>query len=91
MIKLLSTKRYDKALHKFKKKYPELRDKYIKTITLLTENPFHPSLRLDKLKGRFSDYYSVSLKMQYRIMLDFLIEDDRILLIDIGGNELYEF
>jgi len=91
MIKLITTKRYDKSLAKFKKKHPQLRDKYKKTITLLVKYPHHPSLRLHKLKGTYSEYYSISLNMKYRIMLDFIIENDKIILIDIGGHELYEF
>ena len=28
--------------------------------------------------------------MQYRIMLDFIIKDEQVILLDIGGHELYE-
>ncbi|MBK8349388.1 MAG: type II toxin-antitoxin system RelE/ParE family toxin [Saprospiraceae bacterium] len=54
---------------------------------LLGADPSHPSLRLHKLKGNLSDLYSVSLNMQYRILLNFIIKDDQIILINIGDHD----
>jgi len=54
------------------------------------KDPNHPSLRLHKLKGKIDEYYSVSLNMKYRILLDFIIRKDVIILLDIGGHELYD-
>ena len=76
-----------KRLNTFQQKHPELKEKYIKTIKLLGVNPYHPSLRLHKLKGSLSDLYCVSLNMQYRILLDFIIKDDQIILINIGDHD----
>lgn len=87
MPKIVSTKYYEKRLHQFKIKHPELRRTYIKTIKLLETNPYHPSLRLHKLKGNLSDFHSVSLNMKYRILLDIIIKDDQIILIDIGDHD----
>ena len=65
-------------------------DKYYKTILLLGDNPKHPSLRLHKLKGPLHQFQSVSINMQYRIMIDFIVKDDVIYLLDIGEHdELY--
>ncbi|MFT4533298.1 MAG: mRNA-degrading endonuclease YafQ of YafQ-DinJ toxin-antitoxin module [Saprospiraceae bacterium] len=90
MPSILTTERYERSLAKFKKLHPEMREKYIKTLRLLGENPYHPALRLHKMKGKFEEYYSVSLNMKYRMMLDFIIKDDQVILINIGGHELYE-
>ncbi len=87
MPTIISTKHYEKRFKKFKKQHPELRDQYIKTIRLIGTDPAHPSLRLHKLKGGLSDFYSVSINMKYRIILDFIIRDDQIILIDIGSHE----
>jgi len=87
MPKIVTTTHYEKKLKVFKSKHPELRDKYVKTITLLGINPSHPSLRLHKLKGNLSDLHSVSLNMKYRILLDFVIKDDQVILIDIGDHD----
>ena len=86
-MKLLSTKSYDRKLKKFKKQNPHLRDQYVKTIYLLSDNPYHPSLRLHRLKGKLKNFYSVSINIQYRIIIDFIIKDDTIILINIGGHD----
>jgi len=87
MYKIIETKTYMKKLKKFLKKHPDLLPKYEKTITLLEHNPFHPSLRLHKLKGNLQEFYSVSLDMNYRIILDFVVIDNKIFLIDIGAHD----
>ncbi len=87
MIKILSTKAYDRSLKKFKKQHPEMKDQYAKTLFLLENDPYHPSLRLHKLKGNLQEYYSVSINMQYRIMIDFIIQDDKVILINIGNHD----
>ena len=87
MYKLVESQKYKKKLIKFFKKHPSILNKYEKTIFLLSSNPFHPSLRLHKLKGELSEYYSVSIDMEYRIILDFIIIDKEIFLIDIGSHD----
>ncbi len=89
MPKLVTTAYYEKRLEVFKKKHSNLRKLYLKTITLLESNPQHPSLRLHKLKGKLVPFYSVSIDMKYRILFDFMIRDDQIILIDIGDHALY--
>jgi len=89
MPSLITTGFYEKRLKLFKKKHPAMREQYLKTILLLGQNPFHPSLRLHKLKGRLNLYQSVSINMQYRILIYFIIQDDQIILIDIGDHSLY--
>jgi len=91
MYKIIETKSYKKKIIKFFKKHKDLLPKYEKVIYLLETNPFHPSLRLHKLKGKMGDLYSVSLDMQYRIILDFVVIDKQIVLIDIGiHDEVYQ-
>jgi addiction module RelE/StbE family toxin len=90
MYKLIETKSYLKKLVKFLKKHPNLIKKYEKTIFLLESNPHHPSLRLHKLQGKLQEFYSVSIDMNYRIIIDFIIVDKKIFLIDIGSHsEVY--
>lgn len=90
MPKLITTAFYEKRLAQFKKKHPNLRNQYSKTIILLGSNPTHPSLRLHKLKGDLDTFYSVSINLKYRILIDFIIQGDTIILIDIGDHGLYE-
>lgn len=90
MPRLITTKSYEHQLQKFRQKHPELREQYFKTITILEDNPYHPSLRLHKLHGKLRDYYSVAINLKYRIMIDFIVRDDTVILISIGSHgEVY--
>lgn len=89
MAEVIITGKFKKRASKFLKGHKELVPKFKKTLKLLEENPHHPSLRLHKLNGKLDDYYSVSLNLKYRILLDFIIRNDQVILIDIGGHELY--
>ena len=89
MFKIIFIDKYSKKSRSFLKIHPELVAPYKKTIILLKTNPFHPSLRLHKLKGRLNHYQSVTINMQYRILIDFIIQDDQVILIDIGDRGLY--
>ena len=90
MAEILYTESYNKRAKKFIKKHPDLLPQYEKTLKLLEINPNHPSLRLHKLKGKLSELYSISINISYRISIDFIIEDDKIIPIDVGShNEVY--
>lgn len=85
--KLIITYEYKKRLKKFLKKHPNMFDRYAKCIHILEADPYHPSLRLHKLKGKLSDFYSISINMEYRVIIDFIIKDDEIIPIDIGTQD----
>lgn len=90
MYKLIFTESYVQRTKKFAKKHPEILNQYKKTLKLLKINPLHPSLRLHKLEGKLSDYYSVSINMLYRITIDFIIKEKEIIPINVGTHdELY--
>ena len=69
------------------RKHPDLLRQYEKTLELLELNPFHPSLRLHKLKGSLSDLHSASINITYRITLELWINDATILPLDIGSHD----
>ena len=85
--KIIETEGYKKKLLRFLRAHPDLIKRYAKTIKLLEENPFHPSLRLHKLQGKKADYHSVSVTVSYRMVIEFLIEDEAIIPIDIGSHD----
>jgi len=85
--KLLISDEYKKKLKKFFKKHPDMLDRYAKCIFILEQDPYHPSLRLHKLKGKLSDFYSISVNMEYRVIIDFIIKDDEIIPLDIGTHD----
>lgn len=87
MAKIIFTESYIRRATKFFKKHPELIGQYEKTLHLLEINPLHPSLRLHKLKGSLSDLYSVSINISYRLTLEFYIDQDTIIPIQIGTHQ----
>ena len=87
MAEILYTDSYLKRARKFIKKHPDLISQYEKTLKILEINPFHPSLRLHKLQGRLSELYSVSINISYRMTIIFMIEDDKIIPIDLGSHD----
>ena len=87
MYKIIFTESYVKKAARFAKKHPDLLRQYKKTLQLMEINPSHPSLRLHKLEGMLSDYYSVSINMTYRINIDFIIQENQIIPISIGKHD----
>lgn len=87
MPRILFTESYEKKAMKFIKKHPELINQYEKTLRLMEINPNHPSLRLHKLEGKLSEIFSVSINISYRITIDFIVEKDMIIPIDIGSHD----
>lgn len=82
--KIVTTDTYLKKLKKFIKRHLDVLERYMKTIGILELNPNHPSLRLHKLQGRLCELHSVSITMEYRIIIDFILKDDEIIPVDIG-------
>ena len=84
---LIFTDQYEKRALRFLKRHPELERQYLKALQLLEANPFHPSLRLHRLSGRLTDLHSVSINLSYRITLEFLIENQEIIPVDVGDHD----
>lgn len=88
MLKIIKPASYSKREQRFFKGRKQLINQYIKTLKLLSLDPMHPALRLHKVKSK--DCYSVSINMQYRILLTFkYLDNGEILLIDIGDHSIY--
>ncbi|MEX0614865.1 MAG: type II toxin-antitoxin system mRNA interferase toxin, RelE/StbE family [Methylophaga sp.] len=87
---LLFTESYMKRARQFAKRHPQLRSQYEKTLLLLEQNPFHPSLRLHALTGKLNGLYSVSINLSYRLTIELMIHDEKIVFINVGSHdELY--
>ncbi|AKF25170.1 plasmid stabilization protein [Sulfurovum lithotrophicum] len=85
--KIIVTDAYKKRVKKFLKKHPDMFTRYAKAMSILEVDPFHPSLRLHKLEGNLNEYFSVSINMEYRVVIDFLVVDNEIIPIDIGSHD----
>ena len=86
-FRVIYTKSYLKRAPKFAKRHPDLLAQYEKALKLLELNPFHPSLRLHRLSGSLSDLHSISINISYRITLEFLIENDKIILVNVDSHD----
>ena len=86
-FRIIYTKSYLKRATKFAKRHPDLLGQYEKFLKLLELNPFHPSLRLHRLSGSLSDLHSASINISYRITLEFLIDDGKIVLVNVGSHD----
>ena len=85
--RLVFTQSYTRRAARFLRKHPDLQGQYHKALELMELNPFHPSLRLHKLKGRLSDLHSVSISISYRITIEFLIDGRTIIPVDVGPHD----
>jgi addiction module RelE/StbE family toxin len=86
-MKLVKDDDYTRKERKFFKKRPHLADKYGEVLEKLKIDPFDPSLKTHKLKGEFSEFYSCSLTYEYRIICIFLIQNETIILVNIGSHD----
>jgi len=87
-FRIIFTQTYLKRAVKFFKHHPDLIPQYEKALELLELNPTHPSLRLHRLQGSLQELHSVSINMRYRITLEFLIEEGKIILVNIGSHDV---
>jgi toxin HigB-1 len=87
MYSIIYTSSYEAKAKKFLQKHPELKNQYIKTLKLLELNPYHPSLRFHKVNINGREVYSISINISYRITIDFYVEKEEIVLINIGDHD----
>ncbi|MGD1698910.1 type II toxin-antitoxin system YafQ family toxin [Dapis sp. BLCC M229] len=83
-----------KSLRSFKglvRKNPQLRLLIEETLRQLADDPFHPSLRTNKLRGDLVGCWSCSLDYSYRIIFEFVVDPEEgkeaILLLNIGTHD----
>ena len=89
--RIIYTKSYIRRAARFIKKQPELIGQYEKTLKLLELDPFHPSLRLHKLKGKLREFHAVSINIGYRILIEFLLNEKTIIPVNVGSHdEVYD-
>ena len=84
---LVFTEQYNKRAARFLRRHPDLRQQYLKTLQVLEANPAHPSLRLHPLRGKLDGLHSVSINLSYRITLELLIQDGKIIPVNVGDHD----
>jgi mRNA-degrading endonuclease YafQ of YafQ-DinJ toxin-antitoxin module len=87
---LVFTEHYERAERRLLRAHPDLWERYHRTLALLEEDPFHPSLRLHPLQGRLAGLHAVSINLQYRITLELELREEEIILVAVGSHgEVY--
>ena len=85
--RILYTESYSRRASRFLKRHPAILPQYRKVLQLLEMNPYHPSLRLHRLRGRLRDLHSVSVNLSYRVTIVFLVEEETIIPVSIGSHD----
>ncbi len=87
-IKLIETGKFIRKANKLVRKNKFLDRKLEVVLDKLVSNPFDPSLKTHKLKGKLSEFYSVSVTDDIRIIFQFAEDknDLSILLLSIGSH-----
>jgi addiction module RelE/StbE family toxin len=86
-MRLIKDESYQRKERKFFKKHPHLLNKYNEMLCKLKNNPLDSSLKTHKLKGELSEFHACSLTYEYRIVFVFLIQNDMVILVDIGSHD----
>jgi addiction module RelE/StbE family toxin len=87
--KLLLSKSFEKAFHKFSKNHPQRKSSIEQTLLLMEQDVFSYQLRTHKLSGNLFSLLACSCGYDCRIVFSIEKENDKevILLIDIGTHD----
>jgi mRNA interferase YafQ len=82
---------FKRSFKRLVRKNPQLQDKILAVIELLSGDPFLPSLKSHKLTGQLEGLWSCSVSYDCRIIFAFRKDEetgeDLIALIDIGSHD----
>jgi mRNA-degrading endonuclease RelE of RelBE toxin-antitoxin system len=87
-MKIVTTETFDRLFLRLSKK---IQRKATEKTQLFQTNPFHPSLRVEKLHPKQFNVWSFRIDIHYRIVFKF-IEGDKAAFLFIGHhNEIYDY
>ncbi|MBW4683141.1 MAG: type II toxin-antitoxin system mRNA interferase toxin, RelE/StbE family [Microcoleus vaginatus WJT46-NPBG5] len=90
-MKIVWDNRFKRAFRKFIKKNPEMSDRIINVLTLLSIDHLTPSLKSHKLTGSLEGLWSCSVAYDCRIIFTFSQDDESeeslIVLVDLGSHD----
>ena len=88
---LVFSSSFKRAFKVIIKRKPELKSKIEEKLRLLVTDPYHPSLRTHKLKGKLSGAWACTVEYDCRIVFNFeqnqKTKGEEIVLIDIGTHD----
>jgi addiction module RelE/StbE family toxin len=90
-MKLVVTASFKRAYKTLTRRNPKLKQTIANTLERLGNEPFDPTLRTHKLKGKLANSWACSLDYDRRIIFDIVLnpenQEREILLIDIGSHD----
>ncbi|MFB2974155.1 type II toxin-antitoxin system YafQ family toxin [Aerosakkonema sp. BLCC-F183] len=86
MIEIIWDEAFLRILKKWRKKHPELVERFQEKLSLFIKEPFHPSLKTHTLSGNLEGYWALSITYEHRLVFKF-ISDSKVLLIDLGTHD----
>ncbi len=91
MRTLVLASSFKRAFKSLIRQKPEMEEKIAARLELLVNDPFDPSLKTHKLKGKLSGAWACTVEYDCRIVFNFKKYSDsdieEILLIDIGSHD----
>jgi addiction module RelE/StbE family toxin len=88
MPELIWRDSFKRQYRKWVRKHPDHRSLFLQTISLLSREPFHPSLRTHALTGKMEGMWAVRITQEYRLVFIFCSRNnDQILLLGIGTHK----
>ncbi len=82
---------FKRAFKRLIRKNPQLKTKILVVLELLLENPYNPTLKAHKLKGKLDGLWACWVEYDCRIIYTFKLKansgSEFILLIDIGTHD----
>ena len=86
MIELTWDESFARILKKWRKKHPELVNRFQQKLKLFKNEPFHPSLKTHSLTGSLEGSFAISINYEQRLLFKFLSET-KVALLDLGTHD----
>jgi len=86
-VQLVRDANYERKERRFFKNHQNLIEKYGEVLKKLQLDPFDSSLKTHRLKGDLKEFYACSLTYEYRIIFIFMIQNEQLVLVDIGSHD----
>jgi len=76
-------------IREFNKLNKDLQEEALEKLELLKTSSNHKSLKVHKLKGKLSSFYSFSVNYNYRIVFQYRTKKE-VYLFNIGDHDIYK-
>lgn len=86
MIKITWDQSFKRSYKKKIQNNKEIKDRFWNSLELFSKDIFNPKLRTHKLTGKLKGLWAFSCAYDCRVLFKF-IDEDEVLLIDIGSHE----